>query len=446
MTASWFSLNRKLSPVQASVKLMGELQAAGRQNIVNLGQGAETERPEGELRELLRYSAEFDPGYNKQIGGEAKLKEVTGAWAERFLGIKGSNFLTQVNGRDGLWRAMQIAGDEAIEQGDKPVMLVPDTAWPMVQSIARKNHLKIVPYKMSKDDFAGAIHKAIEKHYAANPDQPVVAVYTNGRHNPTGAQMSAQEMQKMMDYLAKRVEIDGRAILHIADHPYFHACRQQGGLPYLDNGYQGVLTPDSKTPWISLVSFSKALGTARSGLSITIARPDMEDQVRAYLTETTGVSFAPEFYDQVVKILSQENDVPVLRHFAHLREKYSENRHQVRQLSKVLPLVDGDPNMTCLLEVPDRLLGRSVVCHDGETRTINDVNDLVEYVANETGVIIVNNSTQDRNYVRFALAEANAEKFDGAMASIRRSLLKLAPLPAPGADSAPGQGRELHGE
>ncbi|MCC7305618.1 MAG: hypothetical protein IT558_05090 [Alphaproteobacteria bacterium] len=439
-TNTWIPLNREKSPVQASVQLVNDLKAAGHGDVVSLSIGAESEKPQGKIGQLLTVTGTCDPDYNSAVGGKPHIREAVAAWINRYLGMPATSqntFLVPTNGRGLLNHAFHIA-KRHVPRGKDALLGLPDTSWPMVDESAEDSDLVPAYYEVIRGKLPQEVFKTASR-YVVTPKGPyaLAAVYTNTPHNPTGIHIAASEMQRFMSNLNayntmfaksdRKGDVLVPEIMHIIDNPYFAACPQQKTAPYLINGYETALTPDCRTPWMAAVSFSKAYGTARPGLSAFVVHNSLIKEVSARLSRNDGLSYFPELFENFAQVVHPNNDKESLEHFGKLAAKYSRNRQLAdRYLGGMLRLVDGDSNMTALFEVPEDFLGKEVLCHDGQRRIVKDVNDIVEIAGNHSRIVPVNNSTDrdgvKRNYLRFALRESDPQKTEQAFSRIAKAL------------------------
>ena len=189
---------------------------------------------------------------------------------------------------------------------------------------------------------------------------------------------------------------------HIIDSPYFAGCPQKDSGAYLYNPYEGNLAYRGQTPWLMVLSFSKAFGVASPGISIVVTDESTQADFDKQLVSGVGISYSPEFLQAACHVMKPENDSHVLAHFDNLRAKYKRN-HGIVSNSLEHYMADGDPNLTAVLEFANQMIGQDIQCTDGIKRPVRNMNDLVEIFGN-AGVVSVNCSTKDRNLVRLALS------------------------------------------
>ncbi len=405
---TYVALKRELSPTAAAVQFFNAIPSA-----VNLGQGREVDDPEGKIGDLLKADLKTSCKYNSAPGGEMALREAAAGWIERFMGIPATaatTFLIQQLGREGLGHALKVA---ALKKEPGSIAILPDTRWPMVDEKLEDERLGAAEYKVQRKGMAEEIDTIIQKN-----GKKVSSLYLNFPHNPTGMHITADENKKIMGVL-EAANASGNTIVRIDDIPYFGGCNQNAEAPYLQLGYDGVLSAESKTPWAAIFSFSKAFGTANPGMTIIVVHPSIAAEVSKRLTRTTGLAYVPAFFDHFAEILKPENDKDVLAHFAALNKKYKINRKALEEAMGNMVL-EGDPGMTSLVEVPEELFGRTVSCADGQDRTMNDLDDIIEFLGNE-GVITVNNGGR---LLRLAQA-AHPDQFVDGVNRLKAALDKI---------------------
>ena len=405
-------LKRELSPTSAATQFFNAIPTA-----VNMGQGREVDDPKGKIGDLLKAPLTTSSKYSVTPGGSMELREAAGAWMSRFMGLPAdaeNTFVIQELGREGLGYGFKIG---ALDNEPGASAIVPDTRWPMIDEKLADERLGKLEYHVQRDGMADLIGGLID---GASKD--VAACYLNFPHNPTGMHISVEENKKIMDVLDKANE-GGRKIIRIDDIPYFGGCPQNDSAPYLQTGYDGVLSRESKTKWMAVMSFSKAFGTASPGLTVMVVHPDMAKDIYMRLYRACGLAFVPAFFDNVAQIFAPENDQEVLKHFAWFHEKYSTNR-QVMVDTFGDMVLEGDAGMTSLIRVPADVFGKAVTCSDGEVRTMNDLNDIIEFLGNE-GVITVNNG---KDLLRIAQA-AHPDKFKEGVERLKAALDKILQSP-----------------
>ncbi len=397
----WYPLNRDIDPVEASIEFGATMRQDGKDPVL-LSVGAEPQQlvlP----HEKGNISSEIvtQPYYNKQ-GGKNYARAIGAAWVRRFLGIPAyaqNTFLLQQNGRVALLEAFNIVASER----HNPSILIPDLRWPMLGQKVRQAHMRAHEYEISRNDIAEAI--TVKLREVSESDHSLACLYTNYPHNPTGLLASGDDMACVMTKLdSLNSGLTGeQKIGHVIDTPYFAGCPQKEEGAYIVTPYEETLAYEGDTPWMVVLSFSKAFGISSPGFSIIITDKSLQNQTNQQLATGVGISYSPKFFERICGVMKPENDNYILDHFAALHKKYTKNYNAVSALLGDY-LVDGEPNLTTVLEFPDSLIGKEAICSDGLKRRIGDMNDLVEIFGN-AGAVTVNCSRNNRHLVRLALSE-----------------------------------------
>ena len=390
----WHKIDRSLDPVEAAIEF-GKAMTGDQRDPVLFSVGSETEKIALPHSEIIT-----SPGYNRQ-GGEYSIREQAASWVRRFLGIPAyaeNTFLLQQNGRVALSEAFTAA---SIDRND-PSVLIPDLRWPMLSQKIAQARMQEHEYKIARAGTAEDIVTRLQGFDDAGIC--LSALYTNYPHNPTGLAGSKQEIALIT---AKINEINTareaqHKIFHVIDNPYFSGCSQKDSGAHLYNPYEGNLAYKGQTPWLTVLSFSKAFGVSSPGTSIVVTDESTQADFDKQLVSGVGISYSPEFLKTVCDAMKPENDDYVLEHFDSLRRKYKQN-HGIVSNSLQGYMADGDPNLTTVLEFPKEMVRQEIKCSDGIIRSVRDMNDLVEIFGN-AGVVTVNCSTRDRNLVRLALS------------------------------------------
>ncbi len=398
----WHRFDRSLDPVEASIEF-GKGMANDNRDPVLFSVGSETQKltlPDGGGFDNCRVVT--SPSYNKQ-GGEGSLREEAASWVRRFMGIPAfvdNTFILQQNGRVALSEAFTLSG----LRHDDPGILVPELRWPMLSQKIQQARMNEYHYEIGRegtsDDVVSNLQTVMESGATLS------TLYTNYPHNPTGLVGSKKEVRAIVDALDRinsgRSDVD--KVSHVIDSPYFAGCSQKDRGAYLKNPYEGNLAYDGQTPWQAVLSFSKAFGVASPGITIVVTDKSTQTDFDKQLVSGVGISYNPEFLNATCAVMGEEHDQDVLKHFDALRQKYEKNR-SITSNSLERYMLDGDANLTTVLEFPMEFVGREIQCSDGVSRPIQDMNDLVEIFGN-AGVVAVNCSTSDRNLVRLAMSGA----------------------------------------
>lgn len=415
---TYIELNREKSATTAAVQLFGDLKPIN-PDVVNLGQGREIDDPDGELGELLTSPLTCSSGYNSQNGGSPELREKAAAWVSRFLGLPATGhntFVLQQLGRESLGHSMNAATRHDPEGKNRYTAIVPNTMWPMVSAKLADEKTTYTTYRMGRSGIDQDLEEILGKGAG---DRIFSMAYFNFPHNPTGLGMTQEHNTKIQAVLDAYNADAANKIQRIDDLPYFANCAQKNNGALLDMGYDGILDADGVTPWSSAISFSKALATAKPGLSILVCHNDLATYMTNRINRSSGLAYVPEFFENLEKLFDERMDDQILTHFASLRAKYTKNRKALEMALGDM-VKDGDPGMTSLVEVPEDIFGKSVTCSDGQARTINDLNDVVEFLGNE-GVITVNNGGR---FLRIAQAQ-HSDNFNRGVALLQKGLDKI---------------------
>lgn len=406
-----------LSPTTASTRFFRALEAYHAENktgrkVINMGQGAETKKGPLELLGsdviVIPGKSDITPRYNGTAGGEMAVRERAGAWLQRFLGIpaKASNtFVLPMQGRVPLMVSFGLANNGGI-------FGIPEIHWPMVPGQIGA-FAKGAQIKTYNNPFNGYDNDVPELIGHGNVD----ALYTNGaHHNPTGKNYGKTYAIGLQANLEEINAGAKRPIVHILDIPYFHALEQNTDPngPYYDHGIKELTDPDAKTPWIAVVSFSKALGTATPGLSFVVTSDNIARDFENRLMMSVGVAYNPAYMAQIYDAFAPEKDPVHLRHYQNLRDKYIANYTELVKTATPRNMVDGDPGMTSLMKLGPEFQNRNVRV-EGGTFNINSVNKMIGFLGQNYDVVLVNNGVDKQGnwLVRAANAESSERYFEG---------------------------------
>lgn len=402
MTSELPKLDRTLGPTPGATHFYRQLNvycAANGNTAYNFGQGAEIDQPQGKIAEILaEKTATFTSPAYPMNGGSDAVREAVSAWVKRMFAVnatKTNSFVFGCQGRASLDTLFKMTAHEARQKNvANPTVLIGNTHWPMLDQHAKLLGLGLQAYEMKPDNFPAVILDALQQ----DTDNNIQAVYVNSPDNPTGIRRPASQIKALMDGLETvniAREKNRQALVRIIfDTPYFMACEQRGtdAPSLLDAGYDNVLDNDALiTPWFVDISFSKAYGFATPGLHTVITHPKYAKNFSDVVNTVYGNGLEIGFAEKVTRILAPENDAEALAHFGMLKEKYTKNKETLAQ-SFGEYIVQGDPNMTCLMELPQDFFGRKVQGKAVNTvYTINDMNDFLEYCGWEKNVVFVNN-------------------------------------------------------
>jgi aspartate/methionine/tyrosine aminotransferase len=411
---NWIPLERDVSPTTASTNLYNGLVASGARPV-NLGQGREIiELPLLQKLTIEAFEQAIKGGkllHSKYGTPPAELNAASAAWLQRIMNVdatKDTTFTLENQGRGGLYAAFHLLASLAGFRKDARVV-VPDTSWPMVSDQLGDFQLKPALYTMTRGRYADSVRAQLEAHGDA-----VVGVYVNSPHNPTGTLLTGTDFEQIFAVLNQANSDSalerrgGRKIGLVMDNPYPHAAPEimRGSQRGLDTGLDSF-RQDQATPWIMPVSASKFFGTAEPGFTMIATHPAYAKPLAARLMRSVGIGFFSPYFRALTLTLQAANDTTVLDHFARLRAKYTANRTALTTALGAA-VVDGDAGMTALVTIdPQDYEGRLLPRHDGRDFPIDDLNDAIEYLANQHGVITVNNGMDGagRALLRLAAAE-----------------------------------------
>lgn len=414
MTAELPTLNRKLGPTPGATVFYREIAAhcktLGKPSY-NFGQGAETQQPGGNIAAILAEAVPTITSMTYPVkGGPKEWRGAIAAWVERFFAIHATaenTFMYGVQGRASLKSLFDMmAADARQRKIDSPAVLMADTHWPMLDNHIRKAGMVQKHYAMHTGNLAQVVRDAL----AADKNGKIFALYINSPDNPTGIRRTADEIRDTMAVLEEINKTRDPKVAMIFDTPYFMSCDQRGANApsWLDAGFDGVLDGDLQTPWYVNISFSKAYGFATPGFHMMVVHPDYANTWEDEINETYGNAIEIGFAQKVTRIVAPENDAEALAHFAMLKDKYTLNRAALKKYFGDM-VVEGDPNMTSLLELPGDFFER-------DTR-IKDMNDFLEYAGQQKGVVFVNNGG---TLARVAMA-MKAEEFERGVQLLREA-------------------------
>ncbi|MCC6598596.1 MAG: aminotransferase class I/II-fold pyridoxal phosphate-dependent enzyme [Alphaproteobacteria bacterium] len=421
-------LDRSISPTTASTRLFRNAASYHEENktgraVINMGQGAETEKgPKAILGNDVIYTpgkSDITPRYNGVPGGEMAVRERAGAWLGRFLGVSATaknTFVLPMQGRVGLREGITYSFNVA--NGNK--IALPGGHWPMVSGQVQKNTkgAEIVHYSNPKNDYDNDISEILKRGN-------LFAVYTNGaHHNPTGKNYGkkyAIGLQADLEEINKGAKTP---VVHILDIPYFHALKQNTDLdgPYYDHGIKELTDPDSETPWIAVISFSKALGTATPGLSFVVTHPKIAADVEERLMQSIGVAYNPAYMAQIYDGFGPDKDAEHLKHYQNLRDKYITNQGGLVKTAKPQNMVDGDPGMTSLMKLGPEFQKRRIDVSDGHY-DIKDGNDFIEAMLQNFDWVGVNNGVDKEGNLLIRTANAEpTERYAQGLQNLKEGL------------------------
>ncbi len=345
------------------------------------------------------------PAYNPSLSGGAENEITAANFLNHMFGhnpTPSSTFVLNQQGRFGLGQAAILINQYGDKNSANNVM-VPSARWPMLDGIFGRQHkFELTNYGVQENDLAGALE---------TPDQFERVVYLNSPLNPTGRQTTAEEFSKILSTLEScnsNLPIEDKIFL-VIDDPYFHACDQRDADEEgsrFKTFIEGKLNSELHTPWIHILSGSKALATAEKGFSIMSCHDSIAADMRKQLGENGGLAYSRYEMAVMMNALSPKFYDTFLGHCASIREKYFTNFQSLTNYFNER-VVKGDPSMTAVVAVDfDEIKDAKI---DGLMGTwhIANQNDFIEYLGNEHGTVVVDNGVDANGkwLMRFAFAE-----------------------------------------
>ncbi len=473
MSETIVELDRSKSATAGAVGLNDGLIAAGR-TVYNLGQGREQQDVPLDIQaaygfafvsyvvkyirnmvpdflsrgaDILLGEEKFTPfpvstKYNSDHGGDKEVRTVAAGWLNRFFGLEGdagNTFVFQQLGRAVLkeaastFRKVNCKAD-ANDMVRRPLVLLPDSMWPMLSETMAD--FTPVEYDVNEDDQCDNMIEALFTALEPDPSREVL-FYLNFPHNPTGRTMTPDELDRFITAIEKENEQRksfGWAPITLAlDTPYFHANPEAANDndSLLQLGYER-LKRNGSVPYFMIASGSKAFGTATPGLSFASLHDSLVKPFTAGITASIGGAYVPAFFEGVKKAFSKQYDASWLGHFRSIRTKYEQNRSYLVDAFKSVAgasIAHGNPGMTSLIELDEETFLNRQVTGKLKTWDIRTVNDLVEYLANEHSVVVVNNSSAKGSFLRVAQATTLDKGFRNGVDGLVAGLNTVAPAP-----------------
>jgi aspartate/methionine/tyrosine aminotransferase len=430
----WIPYDVNKSPVQASLAVATALEAQN-VRIIKMHQGAEESVPKA-FSHLREYKGSFSPLYNNVLPG----RKETAQFVRTFFGLpadENNTFLEQNNGRNPLARAARMSTRPFIKAKLEPAAITQQKRWPMYDDVmidANVEHQ--IMYDLKRNGLVNDIAFKTGKFLGEEGKNRGLAIFvSNLPANPTGYASSPEEMKNIESLLAAFNEYNAEKglpkIVHIADDPYFGGLEQKDTGSVFKTPYEGNFKMDGITPSVHVISFSKALGTARPGMTATVfTSSKMAKDYETAIKAGNAFSYDPAAMAAFTQMISEENYPALREHFqTALRDKYIRNFGHV-QKHLGAQLVDGDPNMVCTIRIPPEALGQSIRCHDGERRTISNGREMAEYIANTYGAITVDQSLPGEPMLRLALKLEDSGQIEEGVYKIAQAFDDLRNAPA----------------
>ncbi len=418
----WLPINREDSVTPAAAQLAHNFSVGGYKALVNLGQGNERELPKGRLGKMLSGSVELNPYYNTEAGGPMDVRTATARYFKSLYNIdaQGQNvFVTQTLGRTLLKLAFEVAKNFhqpfSYKNGHPPIALVPNLRWPTIDALLQKTGMQIETYDVMQPNITDAIIKTMDRVGSKN----IALITTNFPHNPTSRRMTPDDAIALKDLLNTLNHKPDHKITLVDDAPYSYSAKPEtkNGKTYLSTGFSSIYEADSPTPMFHIQSFSKSFGTANIGLSAMVVTDNLRIPVKRDMTnEGHGLARVGGFIDNIGTVLGGNYNIEIMNHFQNLRDKYETNRKTVRRIftrpQDGIEVVEGRAGMLSLIKVPREILGRDVSCHDLGHRQIRTGYDLMEYFANQHGVVMVYNGEYEGSALIRVAQAAQPDMFE----------------------------------
>ncbi len=450
LDAEGILLNRGISPTTASTQLNRNLLSASRKSY-NLGQGAETEKPDAVYAAIEPRTIDgdgFSHVYPKRgVGGSERAKKSAAGKVNRYFGTNvdaGHVFVLPTQGRAVLKAAITAQNGLADEGAQE--LGIPQYHWPMYDGMirsARGSSASEYPNPGPDGDFSSQTFSGVDA---------LQGIIVNGQHNPTGKIYPLSWHVGFMDYVEtvnkQRVSESKKPIMVMYDMPYFHTLEanpdadiEAGECYYQDAGLKEAMEKAGDTPFIGIIPGTKAWGTANPGMTIVVMNDAAKKILEQELMQSFGLAGLDEYFEYIADFLGPEFDQPLLEHEAKLRNKYKANNVALQnglEDGNVVSLVDGDAGMTSLLELDlDYFYGKTVHGDVTGDYEISDMNDIVEFLALNYGVVTVNNGKREgKGYLRLANA-LGPEKYAEAVPLLCEGLNEITHAVPPSHDLEP---------
>lgn len=365
------------------------------EKVYNLGQGRENEDV-GDDQWGPDEPTKITTAYNTQVGGGPEVRTI---FADYINFMTGANvtwencYAVTEEGRRGLVEAIAYGHS----QSKDPHILLPDLGWPMVTDILEflASDMEVVNYRNPVDEYDNGLSEVFAK---ANP----AIVYVNSPHNPTGLVYGKKFAEGLMEDLERaNADINPKTGKHttlVLDNPYFHAAEMKSNPgakgPVYDHGYKEMMDSKAKTPWVSIFSGSKAMGTASPGFFIVAVHPKISKAFQRLLVAFgEGTSYDPAYMRKVAAAFTQDKYPEHIKRFQRLRDKYEQNCASLAKHAGSDRVMPGSVGMTQLLKANDNLFGKRV---EGKTGiyAIEKTTDILNFTGREGRVVMVEQSRQ----------------------------------------------------
>jgi aspartate/methionine/tyrosine aminotransferase len=336
------------------------------------------------------------------------LRDLGADYAEYMLGIKGKAFWVFSQGRDSLGHAISFAQSLRGTQSSREEIVLPMLRWPMYDVMARIARLKIAEQR-----------NPTGSDWGVGWNRNTVAHVTNTPENPRGTIYSNDFMARLAQYIDAHNHIalaDNAKITHILDIPYFYAAPMKSEGAVFDCGYEHVTKPDSETPWVAVISFSKALGFAQPGLTLVVVHPRYEKRFEEILLTRNGLAYSADQVAKVIEAFDRSKWIDHVRHFQRLQEKYGQNLPHIQEAFGC-NVLQADPGMVALVDMTPLRGARYQDSRFPEGIKVETAVDVADIMLGYGVVAVPNPASDGRLYLRFA----NAASPDIHAEGIRRA-------------------------
>ena len=305
----------KLPAVGTTIfSVMSEL--AARHNAVNLGQGFPDFEPPLRLREALARAVadgrnQYPPGI-----GVAALREQIAAKTNALYG-RATDADTEVTVTSGATEAIFAAIAATVGAGDEVIVL--DPAYDCYVPAIELQNARAIRVPLTRPDFAIDWQRVAD---AIGPRTRMLIV--NSPHNPTGAVMSAADLDRLAALLRDT------SIIVLSDEVYEH-------MVFDGQAHQSVARHDELAARSFVISsFGKTYHCTGWKIGYCVAPPQLTAELRKVHQYLTFASFAPAQW-ALADMLAEEPS-----HHLELADFYQAKRDRFRALLADTPLTLRD--------------------------------------------------------------------------------------------------------
>ncbi|GJL85838.1 MAG: hypothetical protein DHS20C02_16130 [Micavibrio sp.] len=357
-----------------------------RLDIPDMGQGNPLQMMPAALLKLIKWWGKSGNKYHDKYS--LKGNEAAARFLTAFGGLKNADknntLLLQQPGRFMLAAAFKASADPYRDFDKKPIFIVPDKMWGVINIIFRGCGIKLVTYDVLDPNPAKAIQKTIEEKVPEKDRDMVCGVYMCSPNNPTGALYTADDFaansEYVMQFNAKRKAAGLPGIVTVVDAPYINACPHNaaGSSHILQTGWDGVFGPA-----MILNSFSKQFEMcAEGGGAAHIADLSLMDAFRTQASVFGGLSYGNNFMEKMANAMHPKNDEAWQEFFLSIHDLYRDNLVETRQLFGDRAAKSLGSNMTGLVQVSGKVVGKEGEYFDSSKHLIKCGDDFIEFLHN----------------------------------------------------------------